>query len=81
MRSGSEERDAVQESLNTFQPRASRALSDEDAREIAHNLTGFFLVLADWAACGHDLSSTRVDVAGNSNNAAARKGGEPGTAA
>ena len=34
--------------IEVFQPRTSRKLTREDAREIAHNLTGFFSVLLDW---------------------------------
>jgi hypothetical protein len=32
-----------------WQPRLGRNLSDEDARQIIHNVTGFFGVLAEWA--------------------------------
>ena len=35
----------------TWQPRAACSLSDEDAREIAENVTGFFRLLLDWEAC------------------------------
>jgi hypothetical protein len=31
-----------------WQPRTSRRLAAEDAREIMENLTGFFRVLAEW---------------------------------
>jgi len=34
----------------TWQPRAGRNLSDEDAREIAENVTGFFRLLLEWEA-------------------------------
>ncbi len=42
--------DRVRTTLRLWQPRASRALSHEDAREIAENLVGFFRVLAEWNA-------------------------------
>ena len=32
-----------------WQPRLERDLTDEDARQIAHNVTGFFGVLAEWS--------------------------------
>jgi hypothetical protein len=32
-----------------WQPRIGRDLSDEAARQIRHNVTGFFGVLADWS--------------------------------
>jgi hypothetical protein len=40
--------DQVRTALRLWQPRASRPLSEEDAREIAENLLGFFRVLAEW---------------------------------
>jgi hypothetical protein len=32
-----------------WQPRIGRDLTDEDARQIMHNVTGLFGVLAEWA--------------------------------
>ena len=32
-----------------WQPRLGRDLTDEDARQIIHNVTGFFGVLAAWS--------------------------------
>ena len=32
-----------------WQPRIGRDLTDEDARQITHSVTGFFGVLAEWA--------------------------------
>jgi hypothetical protein len=32
-----------------WQPRVGRDLTDEDARQIAENVTGFFAVLAEWS--------------------------------
>ena len=34
----------------TWQPRAACSLSDEDAREIAENVMGFFRLLLEWEA-------------------------------
>ncbi len=38
--------------LDFWQPRSPVPLTDEDAREIEHNLFGFFEVLAEWAKEG-----------------------------
>lgn len=32
-----------------WQPRVGRDLTDEDARQIAENVVGFFAVLAEWS--------------------------------
>ena len=32
-----------------WEPRIRRDLTDEDARQIMHNVTGFFGVLAEWS--------------------------------
>ena len=32
-----------------WQPRVGRDLTDEDARQIMHNVSGFFGVLAEWS--------------------------------
>ena len=45
-----------------WQPRTTRELSGEDAREIAENLVGFFKVLSEWEAT--DRSHQRASVAG-----------------
>ena len=34
--------------VEVFQPHTRRRLTREDAREIHHNLTGFFQVLLEW---------------------------------
>ena len=40
--------DLLDRTLQVFQPRTERRLHREDAREIVHNLTGFFRVLMEW---------------------------------
>ncbi len=35
--------------LEVWQPLTSRQLSNEDAREIACNVTGFFGIIQEWA--------------------------------
>jgi len=39
----------LHQTLAVWQPRVSRKLTDEDAREITETLAGFFDVLAEWA--------------------------------
>jgi hypothetical protein len=41
--------DLTQRTRQVWQPRLGRDLSHEDARQIAANVTGFFLVLAEWS--------------------------------
>jgi hypothetical protein len=36
--------------LDIWQPRAKRLLTDEDARQIVANFTGFFQILSEWNA-------------------------------
>lgn len=38
----------VARTRQVWQPRMGRNLTDEDARQILHNTTGFFGVLAEW---------------------------------
>ena len=40
----------IQHTAELWQPRAGRALSDEDARKIAENIAGYFEVLLEWEA-------------------------------
>lgn len=39
----------IARTLQVWQPRLGRDLSDEDARQIMHSVTGFFGVLAEWS--------------------------------
>jgi hypothetical protein len=39
----------TEDTIATWQPRLRRRLSNEDAREIAENITGFFAILAEWS--------------------------------
>ena len=39
----------TEHTIATWQPRLRRRLSNEDAREIAENITGFFTILAEWS--------------------------------
>jgi hypothetical protein len=39
----------IARSRQVWQPRIGRDLTDEDARQIIHNVAGFFGVLAEWS--------------------------------
>jgi hypothetical protein len=39
----------IARSRQVWQPRIGRDLTDEDAHQIIHNVTGFFGVLAEWS--------------------------------
>ena len=39
----------IAQTRQVWQPRLGRDLTDEDARRIMHNVTGFFGVLAEWS--------------------------------
>ena len=42
-------REQIARTTQFWQPRIGRDLTDEDARKIMHNVTGFFGVLAEWS--------------------------------
>jgi len=44
-----------------WQQRAARSLSDEDAREIAENVTGFFRLLLEWEASEKEQTACEAD--------------------
>jgi len=39
----------IEQTRKVWQPRIRRNLTDEDARQIAENVTGFFAILAEWS--------------------------------
>ena len=39
----------IEQTHKVWQPRLQRNLTDEDARQIAENITGFFSILAEWS--------------------------------
>jgi hypothetical protein len=41
--------DFLDQTIAVWQPHADHSLTREDAREIAHNVVGFFRVLREWA--------------------------------
>jgi hypothetical protein len=42
------DQDFNQRTRELWQPRTSRPLTEEDARELAENMSGFFRLLAEW---------------------------------
>lgn len=38
----------TEHTIAVWQPRLRRRLTNEDAREITENITGFFTILAEW---------------------------------
>ncbi|MEW8333879.1 MAG: hypothetical protein AB2730_20180 [Candidatus Thiodiazotropha sp.] len=51
----------TEHTIATWQPRLRRRLSNEDAREIAENISGFFTILAEWSRQeGRDSSETNT---------------------
>jgi len=55
----------INRTIALWQPRLRRALSREDARQIAENVTGFFELLAEW-------SRAELPAPVNDNNAQVR---------
>jgi len=49
------------QTIAVWQPRHRRRLTNEDAREITENITGFFTILAEWSRQeGRDGSETNT---------------------
>ena len=46
--SGKIKKQFLERTKEFWQARAQKALSDEDAREIIENITGFFKILMEW---------------------------------
>jgi hypothetical protein len=50
----------IDRTRRVWQPRTGHNLTDEDARQITENITGFFAVLAEW-------SRAEIQVSANDN--------------
>ena len=57
----------INETHKVWQPRLPRNLTDEDARQIAKNITGFFALLTEWSQAETLTSVNDRAVAGLSN--------------
>jgi hypothetical protein len=55
-----------------WQPRIGRELTDADARQITHNIAGFFGVLADWSRSEKLAAANDAPAPANSNNGEAQ---------
>jgi hypothetical protein len=53
-------RDYLETTRAFWQPYAERELTREDAREMAHNLIGFFTVLREWTLGARERATRRV---------------------
>ncbi len=52
--------DGAERSRRFWGGRSAKPLTDEDEREIAENLTGFFKVLAEWDAADRKVSGDKA---------------------
>ena len=52
-----------------WQPRIRRKLTDEDARQIAENVTGCFSILAEWSRPAKEAPANATDIPAASNSA------------
>jgi hypothetical protein len=53
-------KNATAKTLGVWGPRASRSLSEEDARKIAENVAGFLTVLLEWEAREEETESAKA---------------------
>ncbi len=53
----------IEQTHKVWQPRIRRKLTDEDARQIAENVTGFFAILAEWSRVARSASANDASVA------------------
>lgn len=53
----------IEQTHKLWQPRLQRNLTDEDARQIAENVTGFFAILAEWSRVARSASANDASVA------------------
>jgi len=50
-----------------WQPRIRRNLTDEDARQIAENVTGFFTILAEWSWAAKEAPANTAGISAARN--------------
>ncbi len=53
----------IEQTHKVWQPRIQRILTDEDARQIAENVTGFFAILAEWSGAARPVPANDATVA------------------
>jgi len=59
----------IEQTRKVWQPRIQRNLTDEDARQIAANVTGFFAILAEWSRAARPLLANAPIVAAPTDTA------------
>ena len=52
----------IEQTYKVWQPRIRRNLTDEDARQIAENVTGFFAILAEWSRAARPVPANDATV-------------------
>ena len=52
----------IEQTHKVWQPRIRRNLTDEDARQIAENVTGFFAILAEWSRAARPVPANDATV-------------------
>jgi len=63
----------IDRTREVWQPRTARALSDEDARQIAEHVTGFFSVLLEWQAAERAPRSETTDATSSRSTTTQRR--------
>jgi hypothetical protein len=63
----------IDETARFWSDRAKRAISQEDARQIVENITGFFSVLAEWEAAERQAITCSVETDVTESAMAARR--------
>ncbi len=66
-------RQFIDRTLEVWQPRTSRALTREDARQIAENATSFFRILLEWAAAEKDAARPTAETEAAASRTAGRR--------
>jgi hypothetical protein len=59
----------LEQTNKVWQPRLQRNLTDEDARQIAENVTGFFAILAEWSRAARPVPATDATVSAHIDTA------------
>jgi hypothetical protein len=62
----------IERTRKVWQPRTGRNLTDEDARRINENITGFFAILAEWSRVETGPPANDTGMPATSDNEEAR---------
>jgi hypothetical protein len=58
---GKSKNNLILRTVEVWQPRAGQSLSDEEARETAENIVGFFNLLLEWEAAEKEIRDSKAD--------------------